>query len=67
MISTSVVGSENGGSRDASGYGASEMPSVKIVNEKGKKVAEISYNGRVWPKDGYTPAALPLYDNDDPP
>lgn len=34
--------------RDQSGFGASEMPSVKIVNEAGKTIATISYNGRVW-------------------
>jgi hypothetical protein len=39
--------------RDASGMGASEMGSqFKVVNENGRKVATVSYNGRVWANDG---------------
>ena len=34
--------------RNAAAFGASSAPKV-IVIEDGKEVAEISYNGRVWP------------------
>lgn len=39
--------------RDASGMGASEMGSqFKVVNESGRKIALVSYNGRVWANNG---------------
>lgn len=38
--------------RDASGYGASQMPRVTIVSSTGLHLYTISYNGRVWDLDG---------------
>lgn len=34
--------------RDATGAGASQLHDAIIENSAGKKVARISYNGRVW-------------------
>lgn len=52
--------------RDASGLGASQMPPMpEIVDEQGRVIANISYNGRVWPgraKDWHSDLQ-PLYDN----
>ena len=37
--------------RDASGLGASDMPRVTIVDQRGKFLYSVSYNGRVWDVD----------------
>lgn len=37
--------------RDAAEHGASGMPRVTIVNERGTHLYGISYNGRVWDGD----------------
>ncbi len=49
--------------RDASGEGASTIPSPKIVDERGEVIGFVSYNGRVWAGTSYVPDAQPLYDN----
>lgn len=54
--------------RDRSGLGASRLPFGDVLDEAGKPVAVVSYNGRVWatendPRTRYTPGATPLYDN----
>jgi hypothetical protein len=49
--------------RDASGEGASTIPSPKIVDERGEVIGHVSYNGRVWAGASYVPDAQPLYDN----
>ena len=42
--------------RDAHGVGASDMRSgCGIVSKNGKRVAKVSYNGRVWPVKPWTP------------
>lgn len=46
--------------RDKSGEGASNTPTPQIVDEDGKVVAYISYNGRVWPGSEYVAGATPL-------
>lgn len=51
----------------ATGWGASKTPTASIVDEHGKPVAFVSYNGRVWADDprsrDWKPGATPLYDN----
>lgn len=49
--------------RDRSGNGASETPTPTIVTADGRFVARISYNGRVWPDESWTPASIPIFDN----
>lgn len=34
--------------RDRHGQGASRTPVIEIANRRGKIVAHVSYNGRVW-------------------
>lgn len=46
--------------RDASGLGASDVPEAKVVNESGKSIARISYNGRVWPSQPWHPGQEPI-------
>lgn len=51
--------------RDASGLGASGIPSPLIVRQDGSTFGFVSYNGRVWagsPQDARHDAT-PLYDN----
>lgn len=48
--------------RDASGEGASIVPSAKVYDGNGNQVAHISYNGRVWPGAEWSPGIVPLYD-----
>lgn len=45
--------------RDENGYGASDMQAKygKITDEKGKVVACVSYNGRVWPANASSTSA----------
>ena len=43
--------------------GASKTPDLMIVTAEGRTVARISYNGRVWPPQEWTPEQKPLYDN----
>lgn len=48
--------------RDTSGMGASEMGcQFNIVDETGKGIAYVSYNGRVWPGIEYRADAVALY------
>lgn len=35
--------------------GASEMPEGRVTDDDGKFLAKISYNGRIWAKDEWTP------------
>ena len=49
-------------SREASGKGMAKFPPATIT-EAGKPVARVSYNGRVWPMEEWTPGQVPLYDN----
>jgi hypothetical protein len=49
--------------RDKMGEGASRTPSPNIVDERGKVIAHVSYNGRVWAGATYAPDAMPLYDD----
>lgn len=49
--------------RDESGFGASKVPQVFIVDDAGECVAKISYNGRVWPPEEWQPGQQPLFDN----
>lgn len=49
--------------RDASGFGASKVPEGVIVTADGRKVARISYNGRVWPAEDWHPEMKPIFDN----
>lgn len=48
--------------RDASGEGASTFYDG-VVMQDGKPVARISYNGRIWPLEDWTPDMTPLFDN----
>jgi hypothetical protein len=41
--------------------GSSVMPNGKLYDAKGKQVAYISYNGKVWPGKSYETEAKPLY------
>jgi hypothetical protein len=47
--------------RDTFGKGASETPSVLIVDGAGSVIGHVSYNGRVWSGADWTPNAMPLY------
>ena len=47
--------------RDALGNGVSGTPEGEIVDVDGKLVARISYNGKVWPPEPWTPTAAPLF------
>ena len=55
--------------RDRSGFGASEMPPVVLVDQHGTQRFYISYNGRVWHGHhrDYAPRQIPAYDNAPPP
>lgn len=48
--------------RDASGFGASRFPNGKIM-DGGRHVANVSYNGRIWPLGNWHPDMTPIYDN----
>ena len=48
--------------RDASGMGASKVPEAMIVTASGRAVARVSYNGRVWPAEPWTPDMRPILD-----
>lgn len=48
--------------RDQSGEGASTFPDGRIF-ENGKRIARVSYNGRVWAGAKYDANATPIYDN----
>lgn len=41
--------------------GASTMPDGILTDAAGKPVARISYNGRVWPPEAWTPGQQPLW------
>jgi hypothetical protein len=47
--------------RDASGEGASTVPSAKVYDRDGKQIGHISYNGRIWPGTTWEPGMVPLY------
>ncbi len=49
--------------RDDSGEGASTFADARIVDDGGRDLARISYNGRVWAPGPYDPDAKPLWDN----
>jgi hypothetical protein len=49
--------------RDKNGEGASNTPSLLIVDDSGSVIAHVSYNGRVWAGVAWTVDAIPLYDN----
>lgn len=38
--------------RDASGEGASTFPPATVTGVRGKVVARVSYNAKVWDRDG---------------
>lgn len=46
--------------RDASGLGASNVPEAFVVDDHGKRVARISYNGRVWPPGEWKAGMVPI-------
>ena len=46
---------------DARGLGASEFRGGEVWRH-GEVVARVSYNGRVWGPDGWTPGTAPLFD-----
>lgn len=48
--------------RDRSGLGGSKWPEGKIF-ENDRQIARISYNGRIWSPEPWTPDSVPLYDN----
>lgn len=48
--------------RDASGEGASTVPSAKVFDGAGKQIGHISYNGRIWPGATWQPGMTPLFD-----
>lgn len=48
--------------RDASGEGASTFPPGRVFDTEGRKVAKISYNGRVWPPARWHEGQRPLID-----
>lgn len=48
--------------RDASGEGASGVPSAKVFDGAGKQIGHISYNGRIWPGATWQPGVAPLFD-----
>jgi hypothetical protein len=52
--------------RDAAmtnGLEPNEVPQTFIVDESGKKIARVSWNGRVWPPAEWKRDMIPLYDN----
>lgn len=53
--------------RDANMQGMSRTPPGRVVDEHGRDVARISYNGRVWSPEPWQPDARPLYDNREAP
>lgn len=48
--------------RDRLGFGASRFNEV-FITEDGKRIARISYNGRVWSPEPWVSGMAPLYDN----
>lgn len=48
--------------RNEFGYGmsAERRGHGDVRDEKGKKIARVSYNGRVWPPQAWTPGMEPL-------
>lgn len=48
--------------REETQLGSSQLPQAELVDESGKVVAFVSYNGRVWAGDKYKPGQTPLYD-----
>jgi hypothetical protein len=47
----------------ASGLGPDDVPPIHVVNATGKKVARISWNGRVWPIAPWHSGMQPLAPN----
>jgi hypothetical protein len=47
--------------REESQLKSSELPPAELVDESGKTVAFVSYNGKVWAGDKYKPGQTPLY------
>jgi len=47
--------------REESQLKSSELPQAELVDESGKTVAFVSYNGKVWAGDKYRPGQTPLY------
>lgn len=46
--------------RERSGLGASRFPEGVVLDERGVHVARISYNGRAWANEKWTPEEVPL-------
>lgn len=46
--------------RDESGLGASQFGTGQIFDEQGQYIAQVSYNGRLWPALPWTPNLKPL-------
>jgi hypothetical protein len=47
--------------RNESGIGSRDLPDAKLVDESGKIVARVAYNGSVFPGDKWFPGIKPLY------
>jgi hypothetical protein len=46
---------------DELGLGGSETPNCYILNEVGKRVGRVSYNGRVWKGEDWSQGDVPVY------
>jgi hypothetical protein len=46
----------------ALGVGASKAPRCVIVDNAGRVVAHVSYNGRVWAGEAWQPDTKPIFD-----
>ena len=49
--------------RDESGEGASTFHDGELVDDAGKPIGRISYNGRIWGPGAWDPTATPIWDN----
>lgn len=47
----------------ARGIDPAKLHGQMIVDDTGRVIANVSYNGRVWPGADYQRDAVPLYDN----
>lgn len=45
--------------RDATGYGASKLPNLKLYDVDGRQIGFVSYNGRVWLGDADNKVEIP--------
>ncbi|MFG6080536.1 hypothetical protein ACEUZ9_001140 [Paracoccus litorisediminis] len=48
--------------RDASGLGAAQFGGGEVIDEMGQHVANVSYNGRLWPAEPWRPGLVFLAD-----